>query len=206
MRHFNMGRWNDEDNFLTNYVGRQQEISATHDYWVSRFKGFFWATVFSTHSEISPLGEAGIGNEGGWTYPIGDCHRPCTQYNPRTWKTTNNTGWVDFIVTPTLGSAWMVAEDTIDRLCERSFAGRQSKRDPSQSYTGSALLLSGYSCPLSYIDSRSRRHRTAAVYFVSVTRCLYEPDDMGLAGRSRGQFLTTGPNPPFARVGSNGEA
>ncbi len=134
IRQFNMGRWNDGDNFLTNYVGhpmqgavagfieiqndptgRQQEISATHDYWVSRFKGFLWATAFSVHSEISPLGEAGIGNEGGWTYPIGDCHRPCKQFNPQTWKYTNNTGWVDFIITPVVGSLWMIAEDTIDR-------------------------------------------------------------------------------------------
>lgn len=134
IRRFNMGRWSDGDNFLVNYighpmqgavsgfievqndpVGRQQEISATHDYWVSRFKGFLWATAFSVHSEISPLGEAGIGNEGGWTYPIANCHRPCTQYNPKTDTYTNNTGWVDFIVTPTVGTLWMIGEDALDR-------------------------------------------------------------------------------------------
>lgn len=130
---FNMGRWNDGDDFLVNYIGhplqgsvssyieiqndptgRQQEISATRDYWMSRFKGFLWATAFSTHSEISPLGEAGIGNEGGWTYPI-NCHRPCSRWNPKTMKYTNNTGWVDFIITPTVGFLWVLAEDTLDR-------------------------------------------------------------------------------------------
>ena len=134
MRQFNMGRWNDGDDFLTNYVGhpmqgavsafieiqndpvgRQQKIGATRDYWNSRFKGFLWAMAYSVHSEISPFGEAGIGNEGGWTYPIGECKRPCAQYNPKTWKYTNNTGWVDFIITPTVGSLWMLAEDTLDR-------------------------------------------------------------------------------------------
>jgi len=134
MRQFNMHRWNDGDDFLTNYVGhpmqgavagyieiqndptgRQQEISATRDYWMSRFKAFLWSTAFSAHSEISPLGEAGIGNEGGWTYPRGDCHRPCKQYDPKTWTYTNNTGWVDFIITPTVGALWVMAEDTVDR-------------------------------------------------------------------------------------------
>ena len=130
---FNMRRWNDGDDFLVNYVGhpmqgavagfieiqndpngRQQEISATHAYWMSRFKAFLWATAYSTHSEISPLGEAGIGNEGGWTYPL-HCPTRCTE--PGTYKKyTNNTGWVDFIITPTVGSLWLIAEDTLDRF------------------------------------------------------------------------------------------
>ncbi|WP_035354450.1 hypothetical protein [Edaphobacter aggregans] len=133
LRQFNMGRWNDGDNFLVNYVGhpmqgavaayieiqndptgRQQQISATHDYWMSRFKGFLWSTAFSVQSELSPFGEAGIGNEGGWTYPI-NCHRPCARWNAKTMKSTNNTGWVDFIITPTVGMLWLMAEDTIDR-------------------------------------------------------------------------------------------
>jgi hypothetical protein len=134
MNQFNMGRWNDGDDFLTNYVGhpmqgavagyieiqndptgRQQELSATRDYWMSRFRALLWSTAFSAHSEISPLGEAGIGNEGGWTYPRGDCHRPCKQYDPKTWTYTNNTGWVDFIITPAVGALWTLAEDTLDR-------------------------------------------------------------------------------------------
>jgi hypothetical protein len=148
MRHFNMGRWNDGDDFLVNYVGhpmqgavsgyievqndptgRQQEISATRLYWMSRFKAFLWATAYSTYSEISPLGEAGIGNEGGWTYPI-NCPKPCTKPSEYT-KYTNNTGWVDFIVTPTVGSLWMLAEDTLDRfVSDRVQGGNRSRRFP----------------------------------------------------------------------------
>jgi hypothetical protein len=143
MKQFNMRRWNDGDEFLVNYVGhpmqgsvssyieiqndpvgRQQELSATKAYWDSRFKGFLWAMAFSTHSEISPLGEAGIGNEGGWTYPINaNCHRPCTNFKPGVNKYTNNTGWVDFIITPTVGSLWVLAEDTIDRYISDRIQG-----------------------------------------------------------------------------------
>ena len=148
MKQFNMRRWNDGDEFLVNYVGhpmqgsvssyieiqndpvgRKQEISATSAYWMSRFKGFLWATAYSTHSEISPLGEAGIGNEGGWTYPIdADCHRPCTTFKPGVNKYTNNTGWVDFIITPTVGSLWVLAEDTIDRYISDRIQGDDTSR------------------------------------------------------------------------------
>lgn len=142
---FNMRRWNDGDDFLVNYVGhpmqgavsgfievqndpagRQQEISATSAYWKSRFKAFLWATVFSTHSEISPLGEAGIGNEGGWTYPI-HCRTICTE--PGTYKKyTNNTGWVDFTITPTVGTLWLLAEDTLDRFVSDRVQGGNTSR------------------------------------------------------------------------------
>ncbi len=145
MRQFNMRRWNDGDDFLVNYVGhpmqgavsgfievqndpagRQQEISATRAYWNSRFKAFLWETAYSTHSEISPIGEAGIGNEGGWTYPI-HCHSICTA--PGTYKKyTNNTGWVDFIITPTVGTLWLLAEDTLDRfVSDRIQSGNTSR-------------------------------------------------------------------------------
>jgi hypothetical protein len=135
MKQFNMRRWNDGDDFLVNYVGhpmqgavsgfieiqndpvgRELEIGATREYWESRFHAFLWALAYSTHSEISPDGEAGIGNEGGWTYPI-RCKTPgCPQWNPRTMHSTNNTGWVDFIITPTVGTLWLLAEDTLDRF------------------------------------------------------------------------------------------
>jgi hypothetical protein len=134
-KQFNMRRWNDGDDFLVNYVGhpmqgavsgfieiqndpvgRQLEIGRNPEYWKSRFRAFLWAVVYSTHSEISPLGEAGIGNEGGWTYPI-RCKIPgCPNWNPAKMHSTNNTGWVDFTITPTVGMLWLLAEDTLDRF------------------------------------------------------------------------------------------
>jgi hypothetical protein len=145
IRQFNMRRWNDGDDFLVNYIGhpmqgavsgfieiqndprgRELEIGANRAYWESRFKAFAWAAVYSTHSEISPLGEAGIGNEGGWTYPI-HCKTRCTE--PGTYKHyTNNTGWVDFIVTPTGGTLWMLAEDTLDRFVSDRIQGDNRAR------------------------------------------------------------------------------
>jgi hypothetical protein len=142
LKQFNMRRWNDGDNFLVNYVGhpmqgsisafieiqnsptdRTLELSATDEYWMSRFKGFLWATVYSTYSEISPLGEAGIGNAGGWTYPIANCHRPCPNWDAKAMHYTNNTGWVDFIITPTVGMLWVLAEDTLDRYVSDRIQG-----------------------------------------------------------------------------------
>ena len=98
--------------------GRDLRISRDRAYWNSRFRGSLWATAYSTESEIGPLGgEAGIFHEGGYTYPIncvkkssalGRCENPSAE-------STNNTGWVDFIITPVVGTLWLNGEDTIDR-------------------------------------------------------------------------------------------
>jgi hypothetical protein len=136
LHQFNMRRWNDGDSFVVNYVGhslqgavsgyieiqndpvaRNLEISSSPEYWKSRLMGLLWATVYSTQSEIGPLGEAAIGNEGGWTYPRNlGCHKPCAIFKPGVDTYTNNTGWVDFIITPTVGTLWVIAEDTLDRF------------------------------------------------------------------------------------------
>lgn len=136
LKQFNMGRWNDGDSIKVNYIGhpmqgaisgyievqndprgRTQEISRSEEYWRSRFRAFLWETVYSTQWEIGPIGETAIFNQGGFTYPIrcnkhpgtpDYCELPTTTY-------TNNTGWVDFIITPVVGTLWLIGEDTIDR-------------------------------------------------------------------------------------------
>lgn len=147
LKQFNMRRWNDGDDFLVNYIGhplegavagyieiqndpkaRMLEISGNREYWKSRGMAMLWATVFSTQSEIGPLGEAGIGNEGGWTYPKLKCTRPCPQYKPGITHYTNNTGWVDFIVTPAVGMLWVLMEDTLDRYISDPVQGGNYKR------------------------------------------------------------------------------
>jgi hypothetical protein len=151
-KQFNMRRWNDGDDFVVNYVGhpmqgavtgfieiqndpvgRDLEIGSDPAYWHSRFMAFLWALAYSTNSEISPIGEAGIGNEGGWTYPV-NCKSPCAGWSPKTGKSTNNTGWVDFIITPTVGEMWLLAEDALDR-----FVGDKVQGD-NQSNLGAAFL------------------------------------------------------------------
>jgi hypothetical protein len=60
------------------------------------------------------LGEAAIFNEGGFTYPIG-CAKHDEVCRATTNRYTNNTGWVDFIITPIVGTLWLLGEDTLDR-------------------------------------------------------------------------------------------
>ncbi len=133
---FNMRRWNDGDSIKVNYIGhpmqgaisgyiqiqndpqgRELRISRGHAYWKSRYHSFLWSTVYSTWWEIGPLGETAIFNQGGFTYPIRcDSHPGRSNYceSPKAMY-TNNTGWVDFIITPIVGTLWLVGEDTIDR-------------------------------------------------------------------------------------------
>ena len=134
LQQWNMRRWNDGDSVPVNYVGhpmqgaisgyievqndprgRDLKISTDRRYWNSRFRAFLWATVFSTQQKIGPLGEAAVFNAGGFTYPIG-CppHDPPCQAVDKRY--TNNTGWVDFIITPVVGTLWLLGEDTIDRF------------------------------------------------------------------------------------------
>jgi hypothetical protein len=80
-------------------------------------KAMVWASVYSMYFEIGPvLSEAAIGNEGGYTY-VPDCgfYPTCPKEPGKTYKPpTNNTGWVDFTVTPLIGAGWVILEDFIE--------------------------------------------------------------------------------------------
>ena len=131
--HFVMSRWGDGDDFIVNYIGHPMEGAVTGDieiqndprgrsvkfgkssaYWKSRLRAMSWAAVYSMYFEIGPvLSEAAIGNEGGYTYVPGCELAPCNK--PGHFKPpTNNTGWVDFTVTPLVGLGWIVLEDSIE--------------------------------------------------------------------------------------------
>lgn len=147
LRQFNMRRWNDGDDFLVNYVGHPMQggVSAYVEiqnsprqaqlqwgdpgYWKSRAHALLWSTIYSTYSEIGPTGEAGIGNEGGYTYDD-RCILHCNATTaPESGRDTNNTGWVDFIVTPSVGMLWVFTEDFLDKnVSERiiAHAGRDA--------------------------------------------------------------------------------
>ncbi len=70
----------------------------------------------SMYFEIGPVLEQKplrSGNEGGYTYVPGCGLAPCNKsghFKPP----TNNTGWVDFTVTPIVGLGWIVLEDSIE--------------------------------------------------------------------------------------------
>ena len=148
---FHMSRWGDGDSFLVNYIGHPMEGAVAGDiflnndpkgraarfgksstYWYSRLKAMAWATAFEAYFEVGPvLSEAAIGNEGGYTYVPGCGLYPCDKYPGKRFKPpTNNTGWVDFVITPTVGMGWIVLEDAI----EREFVDRLAKGSPALKY------------------------------------------------------------------------
>ncbi len=149
---FHMNRWGDGDSFIINYIGHPMQGAVSGDiflqndpqgrsatfgkssaYWHSRLKAWVWAAAYSTYFEIGPvLSETALGNEGGYTYVPGcgwylKCHPvPGKQYKPP----NNNTGWVDFVITPTVGIGWIVMEDAI----EKEFVDRIAKDSPALKY------------------------------------------------------------------------
>lgn len=118
----NLHGWSDGDGFLVNYIGhpiqgassayiwvqndgrnRYLEYGNNRQYWKSRMRATFWSWAYSTQFEIGPLSEASIGKIQS-RYP--------------------QQGFVDHVATPTIGLAWMVAEDVLDRYVVRPFEDR----------------------------------------------------------------------------------
>src|SRR5271170_3754166 len=144
---FHMSRWGDGDDFLVNYIGHPMEgavygdifinndpkgrtarFGKSSNYWYSRLRAMAWATVWEAYFEIGPvLSEAAIGNEGGYTYYPGCGRSPCAKEQK---PATNNTGWVDFVITPVVGLGWIVMEDAI----EREFVDRLANGSPALKY------------------------------------------------------------------------
>ncbi|MCW5977371.1 MAG: hypothetical protein KIT09_04805 [Bryobacteraceae bacterium] len=108
-----LGGWGDDDPPLANYVahpmqgstttwivvqndprGRPLEFQMSKPYWTSRFKGLGFSAAYSAFYELSPVGDAAIGNLG---------MRP--EYK----------GMVDLVITPTVGLGWHLTEDMLDR-------------------------------------------------------------------------------------------
>ncbi len=159
---YDMHRWGDGDDFIVNDVGHplegavfartflqnsprsQVEIGKSSRYWTSRMKAMAWAAAWSVQLEIGPISETSFGNQGGFTYvPRCGTDVACLS-NPKYKKPpTNNTGWTDFVVTPTVGLAWVLAEDTIDKyiaapiaMNHRILGGRiiRTALEPSRSF------------------------------------------------------------------------
>jgi hypothetical protein len=115
--------WGDGDEFLVNYIGHpmggsvagyiqiqndpkgiKQEVGLNNKkYWKSRMRAMAWAAAYSTQFELGPISEASLGNVG---------QKP-------TDKSRHPMGWVDLIITPTMGTAWLVGEDLLDRYLIR---------------------------------------------------------------------------------------
>lgn len=113
----NLQGWNDGDPFLVNYIGHpmmgsvtgfiqvqndpkgvKEEISLSRRYWRSRLKAFGWSFAYSTQFEIGLFSEAALGNIGIRPYD----------------KAKHPMAYVDLVVTPVVGTGWLVGEDMLD--------------------------------------------------------------------------------------------
>jgi hypothetical protein len=165
---YDMHRWGDGDDFIVNDVGHPLEggvfariflihspnsqvvIGKNRRYWISRLKAMGWAAAWSTQLEIGPISETDFGNQGGYTYVPGCGLSLSCLNNPKYHKPpTNNTGWTDFVVTPLVGTAWVLGEDTIDKYIvspvavnHKILGGRilRSALEPTRSF---AAIFSG---------------------------------------------------------------
>ena len=122
----NLHGWSDGDSFYVNYVGHSMQgavsgflfvqndekyrgvvFGRNRGYWKSRFRAAAWALAYSEQFEIGPLSEASIGNVQA-IYP--------------------QQGFVDQVVTPSIGLGWMIAEDAIDRSLIRGIERHTENR------------------------------------------------------------------------------
>ena len=118
-------QWEDGDSWPVNYIGhpihgaaagyiwlehaadRRPDISLARGYWASRAQATAWAAIYSMQFEFGPLSEASIGNVG---------------------LRTEDSGWVDHVVTPVGSFALMVGEDALDRFFVRWVEGHTRNR------------------------------------------------------------------------------
>ncbi len=108
--------WDDGNRFFTNYIAhpmqggltgfiyvqnhdrlRRQVFAESRQYWRDRAKAFVWSAAWSTQFELGPISQSSIGNVGMY----------------------GKMGYVDLVITPTVGTAWLVSEEAIDRYLIR---------------------------------------------------------------------------------------
>jgi hypothetical protein len=126
----NIRTWRDGDNFVTNYIGhpmqgsftgrifvnnsdraKKQEFGSSKEYWRSRAKALLWSAVWSTQFEIGPVSEATIGRVG-LTRENGYC----------------TMAYVDLVITPVMGTAFLVGEDAIDKYFLKNWVEKSNNK------------------------------------------------------------------------------
>lgn len=114
--------WDDGNRFFTNYVAhpmqgattgfiyiqnheraKRQKFAESKKYWVDRLKTFAWSAAWSTNWELGPLSQASVGNLG---------------------LNNGKMAYVDLVLTPTVGTAWTITEEAVDRFIIRHQEGR----------------------------------------------------------------------------------
>ena len=127
----NLRGWRDGDPAMVNYVGHPMQgavtgfiqiqnspaekgltLAWTPAYRRSRLKAFLWSAAFEAQFELGPLSECSIGNVGRVPTP----------------KSRHPQSYVDLVITPTVGTAWLVGEDALDLYVVRRVEARTSNR------------------------------------------------------------------------------
>ena len=123
--------WGDGDSFATNYVGHpmmgaitgfiqvhndpagiRQTIDVSKAYRDSRLKALAWSAAYSLQFELGLFSEASIGNVG--MYPRKTSKHPMA--------------FVDLVVTPVVGTSWLIGEDALDHYLIDPIERRTSSR------------------------------------------------------------------------------
>lgn len=108
--------WDDGNRFFTNYIAhpmqgamtgfiyaqnhdrvKKQTFAESPEYWRDRLKIFVWSTAWSTNWELGPISQSSIGNLGMY----------------------GGMAYVDLVITPTVGTTWMMTEEALDRYVIR---------------------------------------------------------------------------------------
>ena len=124
LHRYSYNRWNDGDPFGVDYIGhpimgaitnsiyeqndpkqRALVFENTHRYWMGRLRAMAYSAVYSAQWKVGPVSESSMGKIGIKTY-----------YSPKLGRYTNETGMVDFFVTPFGGMAWNIGEDYVDKI------------------------------------------------------------------------------------------
>ncbi len=120
----NLHGWADGDPFYVNYVGHpmqgavagrlfllndpkygRAEFGDGREYWKAKLRAAVFAWAFSEQFEIGMISEASIGHIQ-------------AQFPQQ--------GFVDHVITPTIGTGWMIGEDVIDRYLIRAVEDRST--------------------------------------------------------------------------------
>lgn len=125
----NLRGWSDGDNAFTNYVAhpiqgsitgrifiqnseraKKVEFGTSKIYWESRVKAFIFSTIYSFQFEMGPISEATIGNVGK------------RQHNGK-----STMAWVDLVITPTVGTVWLITEDIFEKYVLKNWLEKKFK-------------------------------------------------------------------------------
>jgi hypothetical protein len=131
---YNLHRWQDGDDFIVNDVGHPLQgavysriflqndprsfvaIGKNRNYWIPLLQSTAWSAIWEVQWKVGPFSETSFGNAGGWLY-VNQCgtDKYCLNNPKYPSPPTNNTGLTDWVLTPLIGMAWVMAEDTLEK-------------------------------------------------------------------------------------------